>query len=81
MVSDTLEGLEALQGDSGGAGDELQQPRASLLIVRLHGTPKPLHDVAVGRAVLQAGVGLPVVNVYLTQTTHYELDVGGRGER
>lgn len=81
VVSATLEGLEALQGDSGGAGDKLQQPRAPLFVVRLHGAPEPLNNVAVGRAVLQAGVGLPVVNVYLPQATHYELDVGGRGER
>lgn len=72
----TLEGLEALQGDSRGAGDELQQPRTPLLIIGLHGPPEPLDYVAVGRAVLQTRVGLPVVDVYLTQTTDNELDGG-----
>lgn len=69
----TLEGFEALQGDPGGAGDKLQQPGPALLIVRLHGLPEPLDDVGVRGAVLQPCVGLPVVDVDLTQATHYEL--------
>lgn len=71
----TLEGFEALQGDPGGAGDKLQQPGPALLIVRLHGLPEPLDDVGVGGAVLQPRVGLPVVDVDLTQATHYELQL------
>ena len=72
----TLQGLEPLQGDSGGPRDELQQPGSPLFVKRLHGFPEPLHDVAVQRAVLQTCVGPPVSDVDLTQTANYQL----RGE-
>lgn len=75
MLTRTLESLEALQWDSGGAGDKLQQPGPPLLVKRLHGFPEPLDDVAVQGAVLQAGVGLPVSDVDLSQAAHDELEV------
>lgn len=59
----TLERLEALQGNSGGAGDKLQQAGSTLLVERLHGFPEPLHNVAVWGAVFEPRVGLPVVDV------------------
>lgn len=74
----TLESLEALQGHSGRASDKLQQACASLLVIRLHRLPEPLDHVAVGGAVLQPRVGLPVVDVDLAQTTHNQLRVTGR---
>ncbi|TNN47973.1 hypothetical protein EYF80_041835 [Liparis tanakae] len=75
MSTRTLESLEALQWDSGGAGDKLQQPGPPLLVKRLHGFPEPLDDVAVQGAVLQAGVGLPVSDVDLSQAAHDELEL------
>lgn len=78
-AGDTLQGLEALQGDAGGAGDKLQQPSPPLLIVGLHGAPEPLDDVAVRGAVFQPGVDLPVVNVDLAQAADDKLEVG-RGQ-
>lgn len=74
----TLERLEALQGNSGGAGDELQQAGSALLVEGLHGFPEPFDDVALCRAVLEARVGLPVVDVDFTQATYDQLRVEDR---
>lgn len=76
----TLKGLEALQGNPGGAGDKLQQPRSSLLVEGLHGFPEPLHDVAVRGAVFEPRVGLPVVDVDFAQAAYDQLQVRGRKE-
>lgn len=73
MTSHTLQGFESLQWHPGGAGDELKQSGSPFLIVRFHGPPKPLHTVTLGRAMLQSRVGLPVVDVDLTESTHDEL--------
>lgn len=43
----SLQSLEPLQRDPGGASHKLQQASPLLLIVRLHGPPEPAHDVAV----------------------------------
>lgn len=71
----TLEGLEALQGNSGRAGDKLQQPGSALLVKGLHGLPEPLDNVAVWSAVFEPCVGLPVVDVDFTQATYNQLHV------
>lgn len=76
----TLEGFEALQGNSGRAGDKLQQPGSALLVKGLHSFPKPFHYVAVWSAVFEPRVGLPVVDVDFTQTTYNQLQVEKRGE-
>lgn len=72
-MSVTLQGLEALERDSGGSRHELQEPGPPLLVEGLYRLPKPLDDVAVGRAVLQPGIGLPVVQVYLIQAAYNQL--------
>lgn len=69
----TLKGLEALQGNSGGAGDKLQQPGSAFLIEGLHGFPEPLHDVAVWGAVFEPRVRLPVVDVDFAQAAYDQL--------
>lgn len=74
----TLEGLEALQGNSGGAGDKLQQPGSALLVEGLHGFPEPFHNVAIWSAVFEPRVGLPVVDVDFTQATYDQLQVEER---
>lgn len=71
----TLESLESLQGNSGGAGDKLQQPRSALLVERLHSFPEPFDDVAVWSAVFEPRVGLPVVDVDFTQAAYNQLRV------
>jgi len=73
----TLEGLEALQRNSGGAGDELQQPGPALLVEGLHGLPEPLDAAALRRAVLEPRVRLPVVDVDFAEAAHDQL----RGRR
>lgn len=77
----TLKSLEALQGNSGGTRDELQQPRSALFIERLHSFPEPFNNVAVGRAVLQARVAFPVVDVDLPQAAHDELQAEKKRHR
>lgn len=72
-MSVTLQGLEALERDSGGPRHELQEPGPPLLVEGLHRLPEPPDDVAVSCAVLQPGVGLPVVHVYFIQAAHYQL--------
>lgn len=76
----TLEGLEALQGNPGRAGDKLKKPGSALLVEGLHGFPKPLHNVAVWSAVFEPRVGLPVVDVDFAEATYNQLRVedGGR---
>lgn len=77
-TSVTLQSLEALQRHSGGACDKLQQPGPPLLVEGLHGLPEPPDDVAVRHTVLQARVGLPVVQVDLVQPTYDQLGKGAR---
>lgn len=72
-TSVTLQSLEALERDSGGSSHELQEPGPPLLVEGLHRLPEPPDDVAVGHAVLQPGVGLPVTHVYFIQATNYQL--------
>lgn len=72
-MSVTLQGLEALERDAGGSRHELQEPGPSLFIEGLHRLPEPPDDVAVGCAVLQPGVGLPVVQIYLIQAAYDQL--------
>lgn len=74
----TLESLEALQGNSGGAGDKLQQPGSALLVKGLHGFPEPFHNVAVWSAVFEPCVGLPVIDVDFTQAAHNQLQAEER---
>lgn len=69
----TLQRLEALEGDPHGARHELQQPGPPLLIEGLHRLPEPPDHVAVGPAVLQPRVGLPVVQVDLVQAADDQL--------
>lgn len=64
-----------MQGNPGGASDELQQPGPALFVKRLHSLPEPLDDVAVWSAVLEARVGLPIVDVNFSQATYDELQV------
>lgn len=73
LLSLTLEGLEALQRNPGGASHKLQQSSSALLIKRLHRLPEPLDNVAVGSAVLKTRVGLPVVDVDFAKAAHNEL--------
>ncbi len=75
-----MEGLEALQGNSGGSSDKLQQSGSALLVERLNGFPEPLHDVAVWGAVFEPRVGLPVVDVDFTQPAHDQLQDEDRGK-
>lgn len=74
----TLQSLEALQGNSGGTGDKLQQPGSALLVEGLHSFPEPLHNVAVWSAVFEPCVGLPVVDVDFTQAAYNQLQVEER---
>ena len=55
-----LQRLEALQGNSAGASHELEEPGPHLLVVPPHDPPEPDHLGALGSAVLQASVRLPV---------------------
>lgn len=72
-LSVTLQSLETLEGNPRGARHKLQQPGPSLLIKGFHRLPEPLDNIAVSHAVLQACVGLPVIQVDLIQATYYEL--------
>lgn len=72
-TSVTLQSLEALERDPSGAGDELQEPGPPLLVEGLHGLPEPPHDVAVGHAVFQPSVGLPVAHVDFIQAADDQL--------
>ena len=58
--SGTLQSLEALQRNSAGARHELKEPGPHLLVVAPHDPPEPDHLAALGSAVLQTSVGLPV---------------------
>ena len=69
----TLQCFEALQRNTRGAGDKLEESAPPLLVEGLHGVPEPLHTVALGRAVLEPRVRLPVVDVDLPQATHNQL--------
>ncbi|OWK11178.1 hypothetical protein Celaphus_00007304 [Cervus elaphus hippelaphus] len=69
----TLQRLEALEGDPLGARHELQQPGPPLLVEGLHRLPEPPDHIAVGPAVLQPRVGLPVVQVNLVQAADDQL--------
>lgn len=69
----TLEGLESLQGNSGGSRDELQQPGSALLVEGLHRFPEPFDDVAVWGAVFEPRVGLPVVDVDFAESAYDQL--------
>ena len=64
-----LQGFEPLQRDSAGSRHELEQPGPHLLVVTLHDPPEPNNLGALGRAVLQTGVALPVGEVYSAQTS------------
>ena len=59
-TSRTLQSLEALQRNSAGASDELKEAGPHLLVVPPHDLPEPDHLGALGSAVLQASVRLPV---------------------
>lgn len=72
-TSVTLQSLEALEGDSSGPGDKLQEPGPPLLIEGLHRLPEPAHDVAVGHTVLEPSVGLPVVQIDFIQAADDQL--------
>lgn len=76
----TLKGLEALQRNSGGSCDKLQQPGSALLFEGLHSLPEPLDDVAVRSAVFEPRVGLPVIDVDFTQPAHDQLQAGKSGQ-
>ena len=65
----TLESLEALQGNSAGARDELEEAGPHLLVVPPNDLPEPDHLGALGSAVLQASVSLPVSQIYGAQTS------------
>ena len=69
----TLQCFEALQRNTRGAGDKLEESAPPLLVEGLHRLPEPLDDVAVGDAVLQPRVRLPVAKVDLPQTTDDQL--------
>lgn len=69
----TLQSLEALERDPSGPGHELQEPGPPLLVEGLHSLPEPPDDVAVGHAVLQPRVGLPVAHVDFIQATDDQL--------
>lgn len=69
-----------MQRNSGGAGDKLQQPGSALLLEGLHGFPEPFDDVAVRSAVFEPRVGLPVVDVDLTQAAHDQLQAENSGQ-
>jgi hypothetical protein len=51
------------------ARDELEKPRTHLLGVALDDHPEPLHHRRLGVAVLQARVGLPVLDVDFSNAT------------
>lgn len=72
-TSVTLQSLEALERDPSGPGHELQEPGPPLLVEGLHRLPEPADDVAVGPAVLQPRVGLPVAHVDLIQAADDQL--------
>ena len=71
----SLESLEALERDAGGSGDELEEPSAHLLGVALDDLPEPAYDRGVGVAVFQAGVGLPVLDVDLADSTWEKIEM------
>lgn len=77
-TSVTLQSLEALERNSCGSCHKLQKSGSSLLIEGLHRLPEPPDDVAVCHTVLQPCVGLPVIQVYLIQSTYYQLGKGTR---
>ena len=70
-----LQRLEALQGNSAGASHELEEPGPHLLVVPPHDLPEPDHLGALGSAVLQASVSLPVRQIYGAQTSDNLTDV------
>ena len=82
----SLQSLGALQRNSAGARDELEEAGPHLLVVPGHDLPEPDHLGALGRAVLQTGVSLPVGQIYGAQasdnlTEDIMLDLGHFGRR
>ena len=65
----SLQRLEALQRNSAGARDKLEEASPHLLVVPPHDLPEPDHLGALGSAVLQASVSLPVSQIYGAQTS------------
>ena len=81
-----LQGFEPLQRDTAGSRHELEQSGPHLLVVPGHDLPEPDHLGALGRAVLQTGVSLPVGQIYGAQasdnlTEDIMLDLGHFGRR
>ena len=69
----TLQCLEALQGYSWASCDKLQHPRPHLVVKAVDSSPEPAHNVALPRAVLEACVLFPVIQVNLAQAPDHQL--------
>ena len=70
----SLQSLEALERNSAGARDELEKASPHLLVVPPHDLPEPDDLGALGSAVLQAGVRLPVRQIYGAETSDNLMD-------
>ena len=70
-----LQCLEALQRNSAGSCDKLQQPGAHLLVVPRHDLPEPDHLGALWCAVLQPRVAFPVLEVDSAQASDNQLEL------
>lgn len=69
--------LEAVHGDTGRSGDELQQPGLLFAVKFCHRLPEPLDDLFIRSVLAVLGVGLPVLHIDLGDSSNEELKLAG----